>query len=107
MSGQVDETVGTPTEQPKRSSGGSRFIGIVGIIIGALMVIGGIAAWIGVTIQLSEENITVTDDAAFMQGATGHRSTDRVGAGRGHPEARPRGDGRQDLRRARPGRPAA
>ena len=68
MSGQVDETVGAPTEQPKRSSGGSRFIGIVGIIIGALMVIGGVAAWIGVTIQLSEENITVTDDAAFMQG---------------------------------------
>ena len=69
MSGQVDATVGTPTEQPKRGSGGSRFVGIVGIIIGALMVIGGIAAWIGVTIQLSEENITVAEDAAFMQGA--------------------------------------
>ena len=33
------------------------------------MVIGGIAAWIGVTVQLSEENITVADDAAFLQGA--------------------------------------
>jgi len=69
MTGQVDETVGTPTEQPKRGGGGSRFVGIVGIIIGALMVIGGIAAWIGVTVQLSEENITVADDAAFLQGA--------------------------------------
>ncbi len=69
MTGQVDETVGTPTEQPKRGGGGSRFVGIVGIIIGALMVIGGVAAWIGVTIQLSEENITVAEDAAFLQGA--------------------------------------
>ena len=69
MSGQVDETVGAPTEQPKRGGGGSRFVGIVGIIIGALMVIGGVAAWIGVTIQLSEENITVAEDAAFLQGA--------------------------------------
>ena len=67
MSGQVDETVGTPTEQPKRSSGGSRFVGIVGIIIGALMVIGGIAAWIGRS--SSPENITVAEDAAFLQGA--------------------------------------
>ena len=69
MSGHVDETVGTPTEQPKKGGGGTRFTGIVGIIIGALMIIGGIAAWVGVTIQLSEENITVSDDAAFAQGA--------------------------------------
>jgi hypothetical protein len=69
MSGQVDSTVGTPTEQPRRGGGGSRFVGIVGIIIGALMVLGGIAAWIGVTVQLSEENITVAEDAAFLQGA--------------------------------------
>jgi hypothetical protein len=69
MSGRVDSTVGTPTEQPRRGGGGSRFVGIVGIIIGALMVLGGIAAWIGVTVQLSEENITVAEDAAFLQGA--------------------------------------
>lgn len=69
MSGQVDDTVQTPTEQPRRGSGGSRFAGVVGIIIGALMIIGGIAAWVGVAIQLSEENITVAEDAAFLQGA--------------------------------------
>ena len=69
MSGRVDDTVGTTTEQPRRGSGGSRFAGIVGIIIGALMILGGIAAWIGVAIQLSEENITVAEDAAFLQGA--------------------------------------
>jgi len=69
MSGQVDGTIGTTTEQPRRGGGGSRFAGIVGIIVGALMVVGGIAAWIGVTVQLSEENITVAEDAAFLQGA--------------------------------------
>jgi len=69
MSGQVDQTAGTPTEQPRRGGGRTRFTGIIGIIIGALMVVGGIAAWIGVTIQLSEENITVSEDAAFLQGA--------------------------------------
>jgi hypothetical protein len=69
MSAQADDTVGTTGVQPRRGGGGSRFAGIVGIIIGALMVIGGIAAWIGVTIQLTEENITVAEDAAFLQGA--------------------------------------
>ena len=69
MSAQADDTVGTTTAQPRRGGGGSRFAGVVGIIIGALMVLGGIAAWIGVTIQLTEENITVAEDAAFLQGA--------------------------------------
>ena len=67
MSGYADDTA--TTVQPRRGGGGSRFAGVVGIIIGALMVIGGIAAWIGVTIQLTEENITVAEDAAFLQGA--------------------------------------
>lgn len=68
MSGQVDDTERTTAEQPKRGSGGSRFAGIVGIVIGALMILGGVAAWIGVTTQLAEENIVVSDDAAFAQG---------------------------------------
>ena len=65
----VEDAVGTTAEHPARSGGPSRFAGIVGIIVGALMVLGGIAAWVGVTVQLSEENITVADDAAFLQGA--------------------------------------
>ena len=69
MSAQADDTIGTTAGQPRRGGGGSRFAGVVGIIIGALMVLGGIAAWIGVTIQLTEENITVAEDAAFLQGA--------------------------------------
>ena len=68
MSGQVDDTERTTTEQPRRGGGGSRFAGIVGIIIGALMILGGVAAWIGVTTQLAEENIVVSDDAAFARG---------------------------------------
>jgi len=32
------------------------------------MILGGVAAWIGVTTQLAEENIVVSDDAAFAQG---------------------------------------
>jgi hypothetical protein len=68
MSGQVDDTERTTTEQPRRGGGVSRLAGIVGIVIGALMIVGGIAAWIGVTTQLAEENIVVSDDAAFAQG---------------------------------------
>ncbi|WP_235934393.1 aromatic ring-opening dioxygenase LigA [Agromyces humi] len=69
MGEQVEDVVGTTAEHPGRAGGPSRFAGIVGIIVGALMVIGGIAAWVGVTVQLSEENITVAEDAAFLQGA--------------------------------------
>ncbi|MDR6906524.1 hypothetical protein J2X63_002210 [Agromyces sp. 3263] len=69
MGDQIDSATAASTEQPGRAGGPSRFAGIVGIIVGALMVVGGIAAWIGVTVQLSEENITVAEDAAFMQGA--------------------------------------
>ena len=68
MTGQVDDTERTTTEPPRRGTGGSRFAAIVGIVIGALMILGGIAAWIGVTTQLAEENIVVSDDAAFAQG---------------------------------------
>jgi hypothetical protein len=68
MTGQVDDTERTTTEPPRRGTGGSRFAAIVGIVIGALMILGGVAAWIGVTTQLAEENIVVSDDAAFAQG---------------------------------------
>ncbi len=68
MTGPTQDSTNTPVEH-RKGRGGARVAGIIGIVIGALMVIGGVAAWIGVTIQLSEENITVSDDAAFMQGA--------------------------------------
>ena len=68
MTGPTQDSTNTAVEH-RKGRGGARVAGIIGIVIGALMVIGGVAAWIGVTIQLSEENITVSDDAAFMQGA--------------------------------------
>jgi len=68
MSGPTQDSTTTPMEQPRRGSGGTRVAGIIGIIIGALMVLGGVAAWIGVTTQLAEEKIVVSDDAAFAQG---------------------------------------
>jgi hypothetical protein len=69
MSGRADDTVHTLTERPQRDGGGPRFAGIVGIIIGALMIIGGVVAWIGVSSELAQEKITVSEDAAFLQGA--------------------------------------
>lgn len=69
MSRHVDGTVHTPTEQPGRGGGGPRFAGIVGIVIGALMVIAGLLGWFGVSSELAQERITVSDDAAFLQGA--------------------------------------
>jgi hypothetical protein len=69
MSAQVEGTAGSGTDRLRRGGRGARLTGIIGIVVGALMVLGGIAAWIGVTVQLSEENITVAEDAAFLQGA--------------------------------------
>ena len=69
MSAEVEGTAGSGTDRVGRGGRGARLTGIIGIVVGALMVLGGIAAWIGVTVQLSEENITVAEDAAFLQGA--------------------------------------
>ena len=69
MSAEVEGTAGSGTDRLRRGGRGARLTGIIGIVVGALMVLGGIAAWIGVTVQLSEENITVAEDAAFLQGA--------------------------------------
>jgi hypothetical protein len=68
MSGQVDDParVAVHDARDRRSA---RIAGIVGIVIGALMVIGGVAAWFGISSELAQEKITVSEDAAFMQGA--------------------------------------
>ena len=55
-------------DSSRRAGGAPRITAVIGIIIGALMILGGVAAWIGVTTQLAEEKITVADDAAFAQG---------------------------------------
>ncbi|WP_345802344.1 aromatic ring-opening dioxygenase LigA [Microbacterium sp. AZCO] len=55
-------------EPPTKKVGLVKAAGIIGIVIGALLIIVGIIAWIGVTAQLTAENITIPDDAAAFQG---------------------------------------
>ncbi|GAA1938145.1 hypothetical protein GCM10009775_32780 [Microbacterium aoyamense] len=42
--------------------------GVVGMIIGVLLIVVGVVAWIGVTNQLTAEKITIPDDAIAFQG---------------------------------------
>jgi hypothetical protein len=43
-------------------------VGILGIIGGILLIVVAVIAWIGVTTQLTAENITIPDDAVAFQG---------------------------------------
>jgi predicted cobalt transporter CbtA len=53
----------------KKSSGGLlRFVGVLGIIGGILMMVAGVTVWVAVSNQLAAEQITVADDAAFLAG---------------------------------------
>ncbi|WP_244857754.1 aromatic ring-opening dioxygenase LigA [Agromyces archimandritae] len=57
---------------PELSSGrrrAARILAVVVIVIGALFLIAGGAAWLGVSAQLRAENVTVSDEAAFLQGS--------------------------------------
>jgi hypothetical protein len=66
----MDDT--TPTadtvEAPQKKFGLVKAAGVIGIIIGAMLIVVGTIAWIGVTSQLTAENITIPDDAAAFQG---------------------------------------
>jgi len=55
-------------ETPAKKLGPVKAVGILGIVLGALFIIVGIIAWIGVTNQLTAENITIPDDAMAFQG---------------------------------------
>lgn len=55
-------------EPPAKKVGLVKAVGILGIIGGVLLIVVGIIAWIGVTNQLTAENITIPDDAAAFQG---------------------------------------
>ncbi|ACZ29745.1 hypothetical protein Xcel_0706 [Xylanimonas cellulosilytica DSM 15894] len=55
----------TVTVRPTR---GVRGIGLFTIIAGAVMIVAGILVWILVATQLSNEKITVSGDAGFMNG---------------------------------------
>lgn len=47
-----------------------RLIGLLGVVAGVIMLLVGGVAWGTVSSQLSEENITVAEDAEFLAGAT-------------------------------------
>lgn len=47
----------------------TKLAGIVSVLAGIIMVLAGIGTYATVSAQLSSENITVPDDAAFLQGA--------------------------------------
>ncbi len=68
MSSEVTETTADVIEAPSKKVGLVKAVGILGIIGGALLILIGIIAWIGVTSQLTAENITIPDDAAALQG---------------------------------------
>ena len=55
-------------EPPEKKVGLVKAIGILGIVGGILLIVVGVIAWIGVTNQLTAENITIPDDAAAFQG---------------------------------------
>lgn len=46
-----------------------RILAIFAIVVGAVFIVAGIVAWIAVSVQLAAENITVSDDAAFLAGS--------------------------------------
>ena len=56
-------------EPPARKLGGVKVVGVLGIIAGILLIIVGLVAWIAVSTQLRQENITVSDDAMAFAGA--------------------------------------
>ncbi|MGX1693764.1 aromatic ring-opening dioxygenase LigA [Microbacterium keratanolyticum] len=46
-----------------------RILAIFAMVVGAVFIVAGIVAWIAVSVQLAAENITVSDDAAFLAGS--------------------------------------
>ena len=55
-------------EPPVKQVGLVKAAGILGIIGGILLIVVAVIAWIGVTNQLTAENITIPDDAVAFQG---------------------------------------
>lgn len=68
MSQVTPATTADAVEPPEKKVGLVKAIGILGIIGGIVLILVGIIAWIGVTSQLTAENITIPDDAAAFQG---------------------------------------
>ncbi|HET9548062.1 MAG TPA: hypothetical protein VFO97_09515 [Desertimonas sp.] len=57
-----------PAAPPDRRFGPIRWIGILVIVAGGILLVSGVVTWIVVQTQLADENITVSDDAARFEG---------------------------------------
>src|SRR6478735_5808541 len=66
MSQVTPATTADAVEPPEKKVGLVKAIGILGIVGGILLILVGVIAWIGVTNQLTAENITIPDAAAFQ-----------------------------------------
>ncbi len=66
----MTQASGSPVavDAPGRRLGLVKAAGILGIVVGVIFIAVGVIAWIGVTNQLTAENITIPDDAAAFQG---------------------------------------
>jgi hypothetical protein len=53
---------------PVRGAGAVKFIGVLGVIAGILLIVAGIVAWSAVSAELRAEKITVPDDAVAFAG---------------------------------------
>ena len=79
-----------------------KITGIVIAVIGAIMFVGGASTWMLVQGSLSDERITVSEDADWFANQDVNGPLTAYSEAMVHREARPRGLRRQDLRRARP-----
>ena len=97
----------TPGDAADRSTRSIRVLSILVIVAGAIFIVAGVVTWFVVRDQLADEKIVVSDDAERFGGVGGRRTLHRLRRGQRHRKARPRGEWRQDLRRARPRGPDA
>ncbi|KQZ84027.1 aromatic ring-opening dioxygenase LigA [Microbacterium sp. Root166] len=68
MTQELPPTTSDTIEPPAKRVGFVKAVGILGIIAGIVLIVVGVIAWIGVTTQLTAENITIPDDAMAFQG---------------------------------------
>ena len=81
-----------------------RILSWVVIGAGAVLIVAGVVTWFTVQSQLSDENITVSEDADRFAGDKVDGPLTAYSEAEIDPEARAGGGQRQDLRRARPER---
>jgi len=62
------EPVGGPATRKRRGGGGPRAVGLIAMIAGAIFAVVGVVAYVAVQQTLSDQKITVSDDADMLAG---------------------------------------